>query len=116
MTVAVAWTRGPEGDAALARAAEEARLRETSLLVLGGPPAAVLEALTVPVVLEELADDDRRDLAERAIDASYEDEVELLAVGVRRRSPVGKLLSGDLAQHILLEAHCSVLAVKPPVG
>lgn len=116
MTVAVAWTAGAEGDAALARAADEARLRGTTLLVLGGPPAAALAALPVPAILEELADDDRRDLGERAIDASYQDDVDLLAVGVRRRSPVGKLIGGDLAQRIVLEAHCSVLAVKPPAG
>lgn len=116
MTVAVAWTPNPEGHAALLRGAEEARLRSASLLVLGPVPAETLAAITVPVTTETLAGDDTRDLAERAIDASYQDDVDLLAVGVRRRSPVGKLLGGDLAQRILLEAHCSVLAVKPPAG
>ncbi|HEY0699718.1 MAG TPA: universal stress protein [Micromonospora sp.] len=42
--------------------------------------------------------------------------MDLVTVGVRRRSPLGKLLLGDLAQRIVLESHCSVLAVKPPAG
>jgi nucleotide-binding universal stress UspA family protein len=121
MTVVVAWTRGAEGWAALERAAQEARLRGTGLSVFGDLPAEVLARLLtaadgVPVTTETVAEGDARDLASRVIDASYEQDVEMVAVGMRRRSPIGKMLVGDLAQRILLEAHCSVLAVKPPAG
>lgn len=121
MTVVAVWRPGAEGQAALLRAVEEARLRETGLLVLGSAPAEALAAVTavaegVPVAAETPPDDDDRDLADRVIDASYEDDVDLVVVGVRRRSPLGKLLLGDLAQRILLESQCSVLAVKPPAG
>jgi nucleotide-binding universal stress UspA family protein len=58
-------------------------------------------------------DDDPGDLI---VDVSFENDVELVVIGVRRRSRVGKLILGSTAQRVILEAGCPVHAVKPPVG
>ena len=40
-------------------------------------------------------------------------DAELLVLGLRHRNPVGKMLLGSTAQHLLLECPKPVLAVKP---
>ena len=46
------------------------------------------------------------------IAAAEESDAEFIVIGLRRRTPVGKLILGSNAQRILLEATCPVLAVK----
>ena len=40
------------------------------------------------------------------------ENAEFIVIGLRRRTPVGKLILGSNAQRILLDATCPVLAVK----
>ena len=51
--------------------------------------------------------------ADDVLQAAADEGADLIVVGLRRRSPVGKLLLGSTAQEILLGANCAVLAVKP---
>jgi len=50
--------------------------------------------------------------AEDIIAVAQEVSADFIVIGLRRRSPVGKLILGSNAQRILLEAPCPVLAVK----
>ena len=50
--------------------------------------------------------------AEDLISIAETSKAELIVIGLRRRSPVGKLILGSNAQRILLDAPCPVLAVK----
>jgi nucleotide-binding universal stress UspA family protein len=50
--------------------------------------------------------------AEEILRIASERAATLIVIGIRHRSPVGKLLMGSTAQQILLDAPCAVLAVK----
>lgn len=53
-----------------------------------------------------------REPAEELIHQAEQVGAELIVIGLRHRSPVGKLLLGSTAQRLLLEADCPVLCVK----
>jgi nucleotide-binding universal stress UspA family protein len=53
------------------------------------------------------------DVADQVLAVAEETGAELIVIGLRRRSPVGKLIMGSTSQRVLLGAHCPVLAVKP---
>ncbi len=52
------------------------------------------------------------DPAEDLIAVAEAESADFIVIGLRRRSPVGKLILGSNAQRILLDAGCPVLAVK----
>ena len=41
-----------------------------------------------------------------------ENNIDLIYIGVKKRSKVGKLVFGSTAQHVILEASCPVVTVK----
>jgi nucleotide-binding universal stress UspA family protein len=139
VSILVGYVHTSEGAAALERAVQEARDRDTQLHVV-----RVLQEPTTDdptqhrdwsQALDQARDDAARleqQLTERGLDVSVElvvtsrsspadvlleltarDEVELLVIGMRRRSRVGKLVLGSAAQQLLLHAEVPVLAVKP---
>jgi nucleotide-binding universal stress UspA family protein len=123
--VVVGYVAKPEGEAAVEQGILEARLRQASLVVVsssrtpssGGGSEPDLSALEATLEQSGLAYDVRRvegsrDPAEDLIGAAEASDAELIVIGLRRRSPVGKLILGSSAQRILLDAPCPVLAVK----
>lgn len=130
MTVVVGYVSTNEGRAALDRALEECRLRGDKLVVIhsdrGGPTLSRESTARTDAQLEELraelggsgVESEVRGLvrgnepAEDLIAVAEELDADLIVIGLRRRTPVGKLILGSNAQRVLLDAPCAVLAVK----
>ena len=129
-TIVVGYVPKPEGRAALERAAEEARLRGMRLVVVnshrGGRGFDESDAVESEAQLEEIdtllrdagVEHEVRQLvrgldpADDLTNVASETGADLIVIGLRRRSAVGKLILGSNAQRILLDASCPVLAVK----
>jgi len=130
MAVVVGYVPTEEGRAALRRAANECKLRGTRLVVInsnrGGKDLdaaeaaryeAELDAIRAELDTAGIAHEVRQlvrglEPAEDIIAVAEEVSADFIVIGLRRRSPVGKLILGSNAQRILLEAPCPVLAVK----
>jgi nucleotide-binding universal stress UspA family protein len=130
VAIVVGYVATKEGRAALKRAAEECVLRGTKLVVIsshrGGKDfdaeesarfeselARVQELLDARGLQHEVRQLIRgNDPAEDLISVAEEENADFIVIGLRRRSPVGKLILGSNAQRILLDASCPVLAVK----
>ena len=128
--VVVGYVPKPEGEAALDKAIAEAQLRGADLVVVnshrGGAGfdgdasyqvetemAAVRAKLDASGVVYDIRQLVRGfEPAEDLISIAEANSAELIVIGLRRRTPVGKLILGSNAQRVLLDAHCPVLAVK----
>jgi len=131
MTIAVAHQVSATSRLALVEAVKEANYRGTDLAVLhvvDSIDADNKEAYRLGVADEiekvvgagppvswqlhlETAGEDLGDALLRLVDAVKAD---LLVIGARRRSPIGKALMGCVAQTVILEANLPVLVVKAP--
>jgi nucleotide-binding universal stress UspA family protein len=126
--IVVGYTADRFGHAALEHGIAEAKLRQTDMLVInatsgdsyvdsrfaGEPEVHDVETrLAECGVRYELVQPVGVDAAAELLTAMDREESQLLVVGVRHRSPVGKLLLGSVAQKLILECPKPVLAVKP---
>jgi nucleotide-binding universal stress UspA family protein len=130
VTIVVGFVPTKEGRAALARSVEEARTRRSRLVVInshrGGRDVDDESSQQAEAELRRVQDELRGDglevevrqlvrgnePAEDLISVANETDADLIVIGLRRRTPVGKLILGSNAQRILLDAPCAVLAVK----
>ena len=123
MSVVVSHLNTPEGRQAMAEAIEQARSRQTRLLVIipssseaaspASDQARELNSSLQAAGVEYECLPVSGDLAEDVLLTASRRQADVIVIGLRRRSPVGKLLLGAGAQRILLDAPCPVLAVKP---
>ena len=115
--IVVGYSSAPEGRAALSRALEEARIRNSKLVVVHASPDEEIAALRAELAATGIPHSIRTgdaaiEPAEQLINAAESEGADFIVIGLRRRSPVGKLLLGSNAQRVLLDASCPVLAVK----
>lgn len=128
MTILVAYAPRPEGQAALIKGMEIAKSRGERLLVVNASPGGTKE----DTAMADAQDIERVEalLAGSGLDAEFKQfvrgrsaaseiesmveslPVSLLIIGLRKRTAVGKLILGSVAQDILLSVACPVLAVK----
>jgi nucleotide-binding universal stress UspA family protein len=132
MKIVVGYVRTPEGEAALDAAVAQARSSGAELIVISGPdpgadgsfgisPEQQADALSAKLDGLEVRNvvyphDPTADPADEILDRARTSGADLIVIGLRRRSPVGKLVLGSTSQRVLLEAEVPVLAAKRPTS
>ena len=126
--VVAAYSSDDYGRAAVAQGEEIARSSGARLVVVNATRgdklvddryarddeiAALRDRLAADGLDVEIRHDVVPDVAEAVLIAARDCSADLVVVGVRHRTPVGKLLLGSVAQRVILDAPCPVLAVKP---
>lgn len=127
-TIVVGYLSTPEGTAAFEYAKRWALASGANLVVVntgrGGDyshpnfaTAQDLDAITAEltdagVAHEVLQPTDGKPAADAILGAAVAHSADLIVIGLRRRTPVGKVITGSTAQQILLDAVCPVLTVK----
>lgn len=128
MTILVGYIPTAQGEAALSAAIAEAQAHDESVLVINmsrddklvdahRAAEADLGRLDQELAESGVPHEVRRvehgtDPADQILEVIEQERPRMLVIGIRHRSPVGKLLLGSTAQRLLLDAACPVLAVK----
>ena len=130
MTILVAYVPRPEGRAALDKGIEIATRRQERLVVVNASPGGKEDETVLVDGYEGERVEER--LAQLPIQAEFKQfvrgrstlgeiealvtelNVSVLVIGLRKRTAVGKLLLGSMAQEILMTIPCPILAVKAP--
>ncbi|MFD2840864.1 universal stress protein [Populibacterium corticicola] len=122
MTVLAAYNETTQGDAAFAAAVAEAKRREAPLVVLvltpqpdDAPVPSRLGALISQYSGTEVTvafRSDKIDVADAILDHAERINAEIIVLGSKKRTPVGKFLLGSTTQRVLLDAPVPVLVIK----
>jgi nucleotide-binding universal stress UspA family protein len=127
-TIVVGYLPTPEGTAALDHAKQWATASSARLVVVNTgrqgdySHPSFATAQDVDAIDAELTEaglehevlqvTDGKSAAEAILVTAQTSSADLIVIGLRRRTPVGKLITGSTAQQVLLDATCPVLAVK----
>jgi nucleotide-binding universal stress UspA family protein len=116
MTVVVAVSDNRESRNAFTQAIAEARLLGTDLVAvnLGAKALSTEGTDTTGVEITVLDKGGSSDAADLVLNEITARNAQRLVIGVKRRTPVGKVLLGSLSQKLLLSSPVPVLAVKTP--
>ena len=128
MDIVVGYVPTPEGLAAVDYAVEAARSDGARLVIVNSgvrgndadpsfANAADWDALAARLDSLGIDHEMRQPVhalspAEEILGAAADVGADLVVIGLRRRSPVGKLFLGSSSQQVILEADCPVVAVK----
>lgn len=126
--IVVGFIPTQEGEAALRRAREEAVAHSAKLIVVNSSKsdAVIDDDLVGPTAWRALESELRdagveyrlvqpsagHEPADLLLDTCEENQADLVVIGLRRRSAVGKFLLGSTAQRILMQAGCDILSVR----
>ncbi|MGP9489194.1 universal stress protein [Glutamicibacter sp. 287] len=128
MTIVVGYLPSPQGEAALDQAIVEAQRVQARLVVVNSSKGDALvddrliDAREFHLLEERLADAgiehwiersaQGRDAADEVLRVAEAQRAQLIVIGLRKRTTVGKFIMGSTAQRILMQAGCPVLSVK----
>ena len=128
MTILVAYVSRPEGRAALDKAIELSKERQERMLIVNASPggqqedASLVPAYEVEQIEEQIAAQGLqaefkqfvrgKNAVEEINDLVETGDISILVIGLRKRTAVGKLILGSVAQEILMTVSCPVLCVK----
>jgi nucleotide-binding universal stress UspA family protein len=119
--VVIGYTSTPQAEAPLKKAVEEATRRGVRLVVANSSPGDRYTdpSLASPEDVIAIEDQLRRSRVPfesrrpvRSKDGAEDTNDELIVIGLRPRSAVGRFQLGSTAQTILMQSRCDVLAVK----
>lgn len=128
MTIVVGYLPNEYGQAALTAGISEARRRGEKLVVVNATKGdawvdthfaseqGIAEVEAELASLEaghEVRQSVGPDIADQVLEVVSDTDASLLVIGLRHRTPVGKMFMGSTAQQLLLAAPCPVLTVKP---
>ena len=130
MTILVAYVPRPEGRAALDKGIEIAKRRQEPMLIVNASPGGQQEDVSLAPGFE--VEQIEAQLAAQGIQGEFKQfvrgknaveeindlvetrDISVLIISLRKRTAVGKLLLGSMAQEILMTIPCPILAVKAP--